>query len=357
MAEQYPQMDGRCGTACAYAARVRQFAEQRGVSFDDAMTELEERLEQVRWKVMPAGPQRRENCGTLDVPAEECRVLRLVQGIASCYGMTAQQYMESAYVDDFFSGVADGRSGTAVAISAAVEAAEEAGAQPTDDKELPGGGSGRKRLRLPAMTKNTRRFVLAFGLTLGGVLLIVAAAGIYRWGYNGAIAEKGTYDAGFAAAMAERGTYQEGYDAAIAEKGTYDDGYTAGFAKGKTEGYEEGYAAGHEDGSSEGYDAGYDSGTSDAAQSADTYAFTLEAGVEPGPDGLQGRGRLMIGTEDMPELTGLSFELHEAEPLQLGGTDVALESLSEEQLSALIERFTTALSGCLEAMPVRQTAE
>ena len=51
MAEQYPQMDGRCGTACAYAARVRQFAEQRGVSFDDAMTELEERLEQVRWKV------------------------------------------------------------------------------------------------------------------------------------------------------------------------------------------------------------------------------------------------------------------------------------------------------------------
>lgn len=52
----------------------------------------------------------------------------------------------------------------------------------------------------------------------------------------------------------------------------------------------------------------------------------------------------MIGTEDMPELTGLSFELHEAEPLQLGGTDVALESLSEEQLSALIERFTTALS-------------
>ena len=64
----------------------------------------------------------------------------------------------------------------------------------------------------------------------------------------------------------------------------------------------------------------------DAAQSADTYAFTLEAGVEPGPDGLQGRGRLMIGTEDMPELTGLSFELHEAEPLQLGGTDVALES-------------------------------
>ena len=278
MAEQYPQMDGRCGTACAYAARVRQFAEQRRVSFDDAMTELEERLEQVRWKVMPAGPQRRENCGTLDVPAEECRVLRLVQGIASCYGMTAQQYMESAYVDDFFSGVADGRSGTAVAISAAVEAAEEAGAQPTEDKELPGGGSGRefiwklleswKRLRLPAMTKNTRRFVLAFGLTLGGVLLIVAAAGIYRWGYNGAIAEKGTYDAGFAAAMAERGTYQEGYDAAIAEKGTYDDGYTAGFAKGKTEGYEEGYAAGHEDGSSEGYDAGYDSGTSDAAQSA-----------------------------------------------------------------------------------------
>ena len=58
-----------------------------------------------------------------------------------------------------------------------------------------------------------------------------------------------------------------------------------------------------------------------------------------------------------PELTGLSFELHEAEPLQLGGTDVALESLSEEQLSALIERFTTALSGCLEAMPGRQTAE
>ena len=278
MAEQYPQMDGLCDTACAYAARVRQFAEQRGVPFDDAMTELEERLEQVRWKVMPAGPQRRENCGTLDVPAEECRVLRLVQGIASCYGMTAQQYMESAYVDDFFSGVADGRSGTAVAISAAVEAAEEAGAQPTDDKELPGGGSGRKflwelpeswkRLRLPAMTKNTRHFVLAFGLTLGVVLLIVAAAGIYRWGYNGAIAEKGTYDAGFAAAMAERGTYQEGYDAAIAEKGTYDDGYTAGFAKGKTEGYEEGYAAGHEDGSSEGYDAGYDSGTSDAAQSA-----------------------------------------------------------------------------------------
>ena len=91
MAEQYPQMDGLCDTACAYAARVRQFAEQRGVSFDDAMTELEERLEQVRWKVMPAGPQRQENCGTLDVPAEECRVLRLVQGIASCYGMTAQQ--------------------------------------------------------------------------------------------------------------------------------------------------------------------------------------------------------------------------------------------------------------------------
>lgn len=53
MAEQYPQMDGLCDTACAYAARVRQFAEQRGVSFDDAMTELEERLEQVRWKVMP----------------------------------------------------------------------------------------------------------------------------------------------------------------------------------------------------------------------------------------------------------------------------------------------------------------
>ena len=48
MAEQYPQMDGRCGTACAYAARVRQFAEQRGVSFDDAMTELEERLEHAR---------------------------------------------------------------------------------------------------------------------------------------------------------------------------------------------------------------------------------------------------------------------------------------------------------------------
>lgn len=48
MAEQYPQMDGLCDTACAYAARVRQFAEQRGVSFDDAMTELEERLEQVR---------------------------------------------------------------------------------------------------------------------------------------------------------------------------------------------------------------------------------------------------------------------------------------------------------------------
>ena len=65
----------------------------------------------------------------------------------------------------------------------------------------------------------------------------------------------------------------------------------------------------------------------------------------------------MIGTEDMPELTGLSFELYEAEPSQLGGTDVALESLSEEQLSALIERFTTALTGCLDAMPVRQTAE
>ena len=95
----------------------------------------------------------------------------------------------------------------------------------------------------------------------------------------------------------------------------------------------------------------------DAAQSADTYAFTLEAGVAPGPDGLQGGGRLMIGTEDMPELTGLSFELYEAEPSQLGGTDVALESLSEEQLSALIERFTTALTGCLDAMPVRQTAE
>lgn len=140
MAEQYPQMDGRCGTACAYAARVRQFAEQRGVSFDDAMTELEERLEQVRWKVMPAGPQRRENCGTLDVPAEECRVLRLVQGIASCYGMTAQQYMESAYVDDFFSGVADGRSGTAVATSAAVEAAEETGAAADGRQRVAGWG-------------------------------------------------------------------------------------------------------------------------------------------------------------------------------------------------------------------------
>ena len=79
--------------------------------------------------------------------------------------------------------------------------------------------------------------------------------------------------------------------------------------------------------------------------------------IQKATDLLQGRGRLMIGTEDMPELTGLSFELYEAEPSQLGGTDVALESLSEEQLSALIERFTTALSGCLEAMPVRQTAE
>ena len=68
MAEQYPQMDGLCDTACAYAARVRQFAEQRGVSFDDAMTELEERLEQVRWKVMPAGPQRQENCGRWTCP-------------------------------------------------------------------------------------------------------------------------------------------------------------------------------------------------------------------------------------------------------------------------------------------------
>lgn len=95
----------------------------------------------------------------------------------------------------------------------------------------------------------------------------------------------------------------------------------------------------------------------DMAQEAETYAITLEAGVAPGPDGLQGGGRLMIGTEDMPELTGLSFELYEAEPLQLGGTDVALESLSEEQLNALLERFTTALTGCLEAMPVRQTAE
>ena len=80
----------------------------------------------------------------------------------------------------------------------------------------------------------------------------------------------------------------------------------------------------------------------DAAQSADTYAFTLEAGVEPGPDGLQGRGRLMIGTEDMPELTGLSFELHEAEPLQLGGTVcmlvgamAAAESPTENGFSAL----------------------
>ena len=53
MADQYPQLDKRCGTACAYAARVRQFAEQREVSFDSAMTELEARLEQVRWKVMP----------------------------------------------------------------------------------------------------------------------------------------------------------------------------------------------------------------------------------------------------------------------------------------------------------------
>ena len=76
----------------------------------------------------------------------------------------------------------------------------------------------------------------------------------------------------------------------------------------------------------------------DAAQSADTYAFTLEAGVEPGPDGLQGRGRLMIGTEDMPELTGLSFELHEAEPLQLGGTDVALELPADEILDMNLDR-------------------
>ena len=65
--------------------------------------------------------------------------------------------MESAYVDDFFSGVADGRSGTAVASSAAVEAAEEAGAQPTDDEELPGGGSGRKFLwELPESWKRDR---------------------------------------------------------------------------------------------------------------------------------------------------------------------------------------------------------
>lgn len=280
MADQYPQLDKRCGTVCAYAARVRQFAEQRGVSFDSAMTELEARLEQVRWKVMPGESQRQKSCETMDVPAEECRVLRLAQGIAACYGMTPEQYMESAYVDDFFSGAASGHSGTAVAISAAVEAAQTTATQPEENGEEKASGENRSRKpfwrlpegwkipSLPTMTKDTRRFALAFGLTLAVVLLIVAAAGVYRLGYNGVIAQKGTYDAGFAAAVAERGTYQEGYDAAVAEKGTYDDGYTAGFAKGKAEGYEAGYAAGHEDGSNEGYDAGYDSGTSGAAQSA-----------------------------------------------------------------------------------------
>ena len=95
----------------------------------------------------------------------------------------------------------------------------------------------------------------------------------------------------------------------------------------------------------------------DAAQSADTYAFTLEAGVAPGPDGLQGGGRLMIGTEDMPELTGLSFELHEAEPsaarrhgcgagIPFGGT--------VERTDRTVHNGAVGLP---EAMPVRQTAE
>lgn len=97
----------------------------------------------------------------------------------------------------------------------------------------------------------------------------------------------------------------------------------------------------------------------DTAQKAETYAFTLEAGVAPGLDGLQGEGRLMVGTADMPELTGLSFELYEAEPLQLGGesTTVALDALSEEQMDALGERILAALTQCLEAMPPQQAAE
>lgn len=281
MADQYPQLDKRCGTVCAYAARVRQFAEQRGVSFDSAMTELEARLEQVRWKVMPGESQRQKSCETMDVPAEECRVLRLAQGIAACYGMTPEQYMESAYVDDFFSGAASGHSGTAVAISAAVEAAQTTATQPEENGEEKASGENQKPQALleaaegwkipslPTMTKTPGVLPWPSGLRLRSCCLSSRRRAFTAWATMASLHKKAPTMQALPQPWRSAAPYQEGYDAARRGKRNLRRRlHRPALPRSRQEGYEAGYAAGHEDGSNEGYDAGYDSGTSGAAQSA-----------------------------------------------------------------------------------------
>ena len=197
MAEQYPQMDGLCDTACAYAARYGSLPNSAESLSMTLRQSWKSGWSRVPGRSCPQARSGRRTVGRWTCPLKNARAAAGA-GI-SCYGMTAQQYMESATWMTFSAAwqmdAAErrwrslrpwrlrrgrGRSRRKTK-SCRVEAAA------ASLMELP---ESWKRLRLPAMTKNTRRFCWPLG-SRRGVLLIVAGGGIYRWGYNGAIAEKG----------------------------------------------------------------------------------------------------------------------------------------------------------------------
>lgn len=325
-----PQNKEQCASLCPYVARVKVFAWQKGLEWDAALAELEQRAAHMYHVPAASGQVRPEVCEQQGALPDECRVWRLLLFVSGACGLSVYDYMKSPQAAALFDieaspapvqpvqplpareqPIAQKRGGVATQAEpvacAQVEDAQAPSAPkphaPQDQPDQPASVRARRKLpqwnlawvqagkeklyaawamvreraHMPALQGRARQFVLAFGIT-ALVIAVAAAIGVAYWlGYRACVRENGTYENGYQAAIEEKGTYESGYAAAVEENGTYDEGYDKGYAEGKVDGYEAGRSEGYEEGLNDGMTASRN--TAEAASDAQPQAPAAEQTV------------------------------------------------------------------------------
>ncbi|WP_367924118.1 hypothetical protein [uncultured Ruthenibacterium sp.] len=228
---QSPPWENGC-EGCLCAQPIRAYARSKGVSMERALALLQEKLKQ---ETPPAGQDPHGVCLCDADQAARCPVFLLACQLAACCGMSVRQWLERADLS----------------IEGEYEAQGKEIPDPTGVPQEPDEPEEELEPDNPKDKKHHKIFVVAFGVTIGAIVLAMALFGTYQWGYQRSLTDNGTFD--------------EGYSAAVAE-GTYEDGHAAGYEEGYQAGYREGLQEGFEQGKDAGYSDGYANGSADVQQ-------------------------------------------------------------------------------------------
>ena len=322
--ERYgPQNNEQCASLCPYVARIRVFAWQKGIGWDAALTELEQRAANMYHMPITPKPTRPEVCEQQGALPDECRVWHLLLFVSEACGLSVYDYMKSVHAATLFDIEApaapvqtaavktkmtsDGErpavqevGGMSVRAEAVQQPSDSAAQESQDHPDEPqpvwkrwklprwdmswvqtakgklraAWMAARQKVDILVPQGRARQFMLAFGIT-ALVIAVLAAVGVAYWlGYRASVRENGTYENGYQAAISEKGTYESGYAAALEENGTYSEGYEKGYVEGKVDGYEAGRTEGYEEGLNDGLDSSQSA--SEPASAGETQAPATE---------------------------------------------------------------------------------